>query len=137
MAVKTINESILTAIADAIRAKLGVQTTYKPSEMATAISQITGNLESKSITVNGVYEPDFGYDGFSDVTVNVPQGITPTGNINITNTQQTDVTAYATAQVVDADLVPANIKKYVDILGVVGTYEGGGGALPPASGVSF
>ena len=51
----------------------------------------------------------------------------PTGNINITSTAQTDVSAYATAQVVDADLVASNIKKDVDILGVVGTYEGGGG----------
>lgn len=54
-------------------------------------------------------------------------GVTPTGNINITSTAQTDVSAYATAQVVDADLVASNIKKDVDILGVVGTYEGGGG----------
>lgn len=54
-------------------------------------------------------------------------GVTPTGNINITSTAQTDVSAYATAQVVDDDLVASNIKKDVDILGVVGTYEGGGG----------
>ena len=54
-------------------------------------------------------------------------GVTPTGNCNITSTAQTDVSAYATAQVVDADLVASNIKKDVDILGVVGTYEGGGG----------
>lgn len=57
-------------------------------------------------------------------------GVTPTGNCNITSTAQTDVSAYATAQVVDADLVASNIKKDVDILGVVGTYEGGGGIVP-------
>lgn len=50
-------------------------------------------------------------------------GVTPTGNKEITSTDQVDVSAYATAQVVDADLVPGNIKKDVDILGVVGTYE--------------
>jgi len=37
------------------------------------------------------------------------------------------VTNYATAQIVDADLVAGNIKKDVNILGVTGTYEGSGG----------
>lgn len=50
-------------------------------------------------------------------------GIVPTGNINITGTTAVNVTNYATAQVVDEDLVAGNIKKDVDILGVVGTYE--------------
>ena len=49
-----------------------------------------------------------------------------TGNINITSTEQIDVSDYATAQVVDANLVAGNIKKDVTILGVTGTYEGGG-----------
>ena len=57
-------------------------------------------------------------------------GITPTGNINITSTAQTDVTNYATAQVVDSNLVAGNIKKDVQILGVTGTYEGSGGTTP-------
>lgn len=42
MAFGIIDTSTLTAIANAIRTKLGVQTTYKPSEMATAIGQISG-----------------------------------------------------------------------------------------------
>lgn len=52
---------------------------------------------------------------------------TPTGNINITDTQVTDVSSYATAQVVDANLVAGNIKDNVTILGVTGNYQGGGG----------
>lgn len=60
-------------------------------------------------------------------------GITPAGNINITDTNVTDVTNYATAQVVDADLIASNIKKDVNILGVVGTFEGGGGGSLPSS----
>lgn len=49
--------------------------------------------------------------------------ITPTGNIEITGTAEVDVTTYAKAQVVDANLVAENIKKDVTILGVTGSYE--------------
>ena len=51
------------------------------------------------------------------------QGVQPTGKKEITSTAEVNVANYATAQVVDADLVAGNIKKDVDILGVVGTYE--------------
>lgn len=50
--------------------------------------------------------------------------VTPTGKKTLTNTTETDVAAYATAQVVDANLIAGNIKKDVTILGVTGTYEG-------------
>lgn len=54
------------------------------------------------------------------------QGVQPTGKKEITSTAEVNVASYATAQVVDEDLVAGNIKKDVDILGVVGSYEGGG-----------
>ena len=57
-------------------------------------------------------------------------GITPSGNINITTTQLTDVTQYATAQVVDPNLLADNIKADVTILGIEGTFSGGGNKLP-------
>lgn len=60
----------------------------------------------------------------------ISTGITPSGNINITDTQQTDVTNYATAQVVDANLTPDNIADGVTVLGIVGTHQGGSGELP-------
>ena len=60
----------------------------------------------------------------------ISTGITPSGNINITDTQQTDVTNYATAQVVDANLTADNIADGVTVLGIVGTHQGGGGELP-------
>lgn len=44
----------------------------------------------------------------------------PTGNINITTTSPVDVTNYATATVVDSNLVAGNIKSRVSILGVSG-----------------
>ena len=52
-------------------------------------------------------------------------GITPSGKIEITNTEEINVTNYATAQVVDSNLSAENIKKDVSILGVTGTFEGG------------
>ena len=99
-----ITESYLTGIANAIRAKLGVQDTYTPPQMAAAIESIptgitpTGtkqitqngthdvteyananvnvqpNLQSKTVTQNGTITPDQGYDGLSSVVVNVSGG---------------------------------------------------------------
>ena len=53
MAIKTIDDTNLTNIANAIRSKLGVQTTYKPSEMAQAINDIIAETSvTKGIVVN-------------------------------------------------------------------------------------
>lgn len=108
MATVTVNDSNLYDIADSIRAKLGVQTTYKPSEMADAIDSIsgggitpTGEIE---ITANGTYD----VTQYASAEVDVPQsGITPTGTINITENGTYDVINYADADVniaVDNDL---------------------------------
>jgi len=45
----------------------------------------------------------------------------------ITDASEHDVVSYKKAQAVDANLVAGNIKKDVSILGVTGTFEGGGG----------
>ena len=44
MAIVIINDEYLTDIADAIRTKNGLTDSYKPSEMAAAISQIEGGV---------------------------------------------------------------------------------------------
>ncbi len=66
-------------------------------------------------------------NGETDVTAyakaNVAVPNPSTGKVEITGTAEVDVTNYATAQVVDANLIAENIKKDVTILGVTGTYE--------------
>lgn len=51
------------------------------------------------------------------------KGIIPSGKKTITSTAETDVTNFATAQVVDDNLVASNIKKGVSVLGITGTFE--------------
>ena len=58
------------------------------------------------------------------VTGNYDDYVLPTGNIEIMTTEETDVSEYATAQVIDANLIPENIKDKVIILGITGTYTG-------------
>ena len=51
----------------------------------------------------------------------------PSGKKTIDSTSEVDVAAYATAQVSDENLTAENIKKDVEVLGITGSYEGGGG----------
>ena len=61
----------------------------------------------------------------NDKVLKAPEGlIIPYGTIDITTTEEVDVGAYKTAQVVDSNLIADNIKKDISILGVTGTYEG-------------
>lgn len=94
-----LSESYLDDIADAIRAKNGLTDTYKPSEMAEAISELGGaTLGSKAITENDTYYASSDdLDGYSSVTVNVPNP--SAGTINITQNGTVDVTQYASADV--------------------------------------
>lgn len=79
MSLVTITESYLTAIGNAIRAKLGTSAAYTPAQMAGAIESIPtaspAVLVAKTITANGTYDPaDDDADGYSSVTVNVSGG---------------------------------------------------------------
>ena len=67
------------------------------------------------------------YLGNERITPNLTtpvSGVTPSGTKNITDTSLTDVSLYQYAQVSDGNLVAGNIKKGVNILGIIGTLEG-------------
>ena len=72
-----VNEYSLYEIAEAIREANGSETSYKPSQMAAAISALElasdVDLGTKTISSNGTYAASGdSLDGFSSVTVNVP-----------------------------------------------------------------
>ena len=68
MAKVLINETSLSGIADAIRAKNGSSDTYKPSEMAAAIEAIEAgggaDLPEEAFTITGDCSYRFAYDGW-------------------------------------------------------------------------
>ena len=67
----------LSAIGDSIRAKTGKTELLTLEEMPTEIDSISGSaepvIEALDITTNGTYTASDGVDGYSPVTVNVPQ----------------------------------------------------------------
>lgn len=79
---------VFTAIANAIRSKKGVSTTYKPSQMADAISSIQTGItpsgtKSDTYTSNGTYNTDITNYANHNVTVSIPtKSLTTEGGAN-------------------------------------------------------
>lgn len=59
---------VFTAIANAIRSKKGVSTTYKPSEMASAISSISTGTDTSDATLNSGSKMLSGYTAYAKGT---------------------------------------------------------------------
>ena len=83
-----VNETSLTAIANALKAKAREDATFTPLQFANAVLGITST--------------------------------TPSGTVNISTLNLTDVTGYASAKISDSNLVTGNIKNGISILGVTG-----------------
>lgn len=92
---KLYEENSVQAIANAIRSKLGVETTYKINEMAGAINNIVKPSGTTNITENGYHN----VTQYEQAYVHVEGGITPTGTTNIYENGDHDVTNYAIAHV--------------------------------------
>ena len=80
MAKVFIEETTLSAIGDAIRTKTETTELINPADMAEKIEGITtgGNTAELTITSNGTYAAPEGIDGYTPITVNVPQDGAPT-----------------------------------------------------------
>ncbi|MBO7510048.1 MAG: hypothetical protein J6T35_02595 [Bacteroidales bacterium] len=123
-------------------AKIDTYDTY-----VAAISQGGGSPTLQNKTVNPTTSQqsvtaDAGYDGLGTVTVSAIQTETKTATpttsqqtINATTGRyMTSVTVGAVTSSIDSNIAAGNIKSGVTILGVEGTYSGGGAVLTPTAG---
>lgn len=115
-----VTESYLDDIADAIRGKNGTENTYKPSQMAAAITALPDPavLDDKTITANGTYDPsDDDLDGYSEVTVNVPNSyaagdegkVVSNGALVAQTSRSSDITVNGTYDTTLNDEVTVNV----------------------------
>ena len=128
-----VEESNLTAIASAIRSKLGAQTTYKPGQMATAIGTIPTGVTptgTVSITQNGTVD----VTSYASAAVNVPNTYAPadegkvvsSGALVAQTARASAITANGTYDTTTNNSVTVNVSG-----------GGGGGTTVPADVAKF
>lgn len=105
---------------------------YTGNKKYATIKRYTVNNQSLLVTGNGTYTPDTGYTGFNVVRVEIPNPVYDTITANANTTSVTVIPEHdAMSKVIinpvnagiDSNIVPANIKKGINILGVVGNLE--------------
>lgn len=134
-------QQLFTAICDAIRQKEGTTASIPHQDIPSRIASITAKLQSKSVSpteTEQTISPDSGYDGLSQVSVGAVSktyiGSSVPKKAAVTYTPGTSDQTIASGVYLsgtqtikgDADLIAGNIKKGVDIFGVIGSYEGSG-----------
>lgn len=114
----------------------------------TDVTTIPTGTKNISITANGTTTEDVTSYASASITANVPNSYTASDEGKVVSsgalvaqTAHADVTPTTSDQTIDtttnnsikvkgdADLVAGNIKKDVEIFGVTGSYEGGGGGI--------
>lgn len=132
MANVLINEDTMTDIADAIRSKKGVETTYLPSEMPSAIESISGGVtpagtKNISITENGTTTEDVTNYASAQITVDVPSSGGDvqhlTGTIIQNNEQKNTITIPVNLQNVEKFVAIVRLTKTGTVSDGVVTYD--------------
>ena len=72
---------------------------YDVYSYASASVSVPFYTETLNVSANNTYYPGSGINGFSEVVVNVPQGVDPSGTLDITSNGMYDVYLYSSASV--------------------------------------
>lgn len=123
MSLASVTAQYLTDIANAIRTKLGVATTYKPDEMAAAIISIpttapTLQTQSKTYTPTESQQtdtitPSAGYDGLDEVDITVNAISSTYVGSGITQRSSSDLSASGATVTAPAGYYSSNATKAV------------------------